>query len=560
MSRNVADPDLWGHVTYGREVLRDGHLHESTTWSYSVDDFRWINHENIAELMMATADSFGGQAALLLVKSVLTVFLLGLPLFVARKNGAGLLTCLAIVVLLSSNISFHWLIRPHMLSYTCGTILFFLLAMFLPGAVAARSSDRSFSRWLWLIPVLMCFWTNSHGGYLAGLAILAAWLGLDAAELLFRKDSRFAPTVRHHAALFLVSAAACLINPYGLELHQWILSSLGRPRPEISEWAPLPLLTMDGLPFWSLVLTTVICLRKSGKPVRWPAMIVLLLLTWQAVMHQRHLPFVAMLAAFILPPHIESCVRQASLWFTKRAHQSGRAAPATSGRNAILPATVLLVVLTCLQYPRQATLHVDRGFYPVSAMKFMTDHRLRGRVFVTFNWAQYALAVFSHTRPESRIAIDGRFRTCYPQNVIDMYFDFILGDAAENSRYREDASGAFNPFKALEYRTPNLVLFERRRSHCVQTMQESSDDWCLLYQDSLAQLWGRRSIYDDPASPDFLPPAFRSITNDIQDNSVPWPAIPAPSAAARRNVSAGVIEDGRVSAAGAGKRSSTHAG
>ena len=31
MSRSKADPDLWGHVTYGKEVLRDGHLHEHTT-------------------------------------------------------------------------------------------------------------------------------------------------------------------------------------------------------------------------------------------------------------------------------------------------------------------------------------------------------------------------------------------------------------------------------------------------------------------------------------------------------------------------------------------------
>ena len=81
---------------------------------------------------------------------------------------------------------------------------------------------------------------------------------------------------------------------------------------------------------------------------------------------------------------------------------------------------------TVLQYPRQAKLYVDRGFYPVSAMQYMADHKLSGRVLVTFNWAQYALASFAHTDPESRIAIDGRFRTCYPQPGIDMYFDIIL--------------------------------------------------------------------------------------------------------------------------------------
>ena len=63
MSIHGADNDLWGHVTYGKDVLRDGYLHPTTTWSYAVDDFRWVNHENIAELSMAAADMLGGRLA-----------------------------------------------------------------------------------------------------------------------------------------------------------------------------------------------------------------------------------------------------------------------------------------------------------------------------------------------------------------------------------------------------------------------------------------------------------------------------------------------------------------
>lgn len=526
MSRSKADPDLWGHVTYGKEVIRDGHLHDRTTWSYAVDDFRWVNHENLAELMMAAADAAGGQTALLLVKSFLTLIVLGLPVWTARRAGAGLLTCFAIVCLLSFNISFHWLVRPHMLSYACGVGLMCLLATGLPGAVVARRETLKFGRCLWLIPVVMCLWTNAHGGYLAGLAILTAWLGMDAIELLVRKDQRFAATVRHHAILFSATIAACMINPYGFELHTWMLSSLGRPRPEISEWAPLPLFDIDGLPFWCLALGGFLCLKKTDQPIRWPGMIVMALLTWQAVKHHRHLPFVAMIGGFLLAPHIESCVRQMYEWFRQRAAKRPRIDCAKPSSVGPVIASLLLAGLAALQYPRQSVLHVDKNYYPVSAMQFMADHQLQGRVFVTFNWAQYALAVFSHNSPQSRIAFDGRFRTCYPQQVIDMYFDFILGDLPKNVRYREDASGAFNPATALEYKSPNLVLFERKRRNCVETMNDANSDWCLLYQDSLAQLWGRRTIYDDPSSADFLPLVERRISNAPQEDSVPWPAFP----------------------------------
>lgn len=531
MSRSKADPDLWGHVTYGKEVLRDGHLHEHTTWSYAVDDFRWVNHENIAELMLATADRLGGQAGLLLVKSLLTLVVLGVPVWVASRFGGGLLTCFAIVVMLSFNISFHWLVRPHMLSYACGALLMGLVAIGLPGAVRQRESGERFGKVLWLVPPLMCFWTNSHGGYLAGMAILMAWLGLDAIELLLTRDERFWPTVRHHAVLYAATVVACLINPYGLELHTWMLSSLGRPRPEISEWAPLPLLSVDGLPFWGLALAAFLCLKRTQQPIRWPGLMVTALLAWQAVKHHRHLPFVAMMAAIVLAPHIESVFRQLLSSFRARLPQNvtSTASTESTGRGGLLIPAVLLIALCVAQYPRQAMLHVDKNYYPVSAMQYMADHDLEGNVFVTFNWAQYALAVFSDSSPESRIAFDGRFRTCYPQDVIDMYFDFILGDLPQDVRYREEASGPFDPTRCLDYRNPNLVLFERSRKNCVTTMESVSGDWCLLYQDSLAQLWGRRTVYDDSSLDTFLPPGERHISDDEQQESVAWPAFPVSS-------------------------------
>ena len=49
-----------------------------------------------------------------------------------------------------------------------------------------------------------------------------------------------------------------------------------------------------------------------------------------------------------------------------------------------------------------------------------------------FKWAQYAIAAFgvnSDERPHLKVAFDGRFRTCYPQELVDMYFDFAIGDA-----------------------------------------------------------------------------------------------------------------------------------
>ncbi len=47
-------------------------------------------------------------------------------------------------------------------------------------------------------------------------------------------------------------------------------------------------------------------------------------------------------------------------------------------------------------------------------------------------------------------------------------------------------------------------------------MDSLRDEWVLLYQDQIAQLWGRATRYDDPSSPNYLPPERRRITEEPQ--------------------------------------------
>ena len=35
LTNNCVDPDLWGHVQYGQDVLRDGYLHPTATYTSS---------------------------------------------------------------------------------------------------------------------------------------------------------------------------------------------------------------------------------------------------------------------------------------------------------------------------------------------------------------------------------------------------------------------------------------------------------------------------------------------------------------------------------------------
>jgi hypothetical protein len=72
---------------------------------------------------------------------------------------------------------------------------------------------------------------------------------------------------------------------------------------------------------------------------------------------------------------------------------------------------------------------------------------------------------------------------------------------------------------------PELALLNRRVPHAIEVIR-TQPDWVLLYQDALAELWGRRGKYDDPQSPDYLPPEVRRIGNRPQSGFVQFPALP----------------------------------
>ena len=77
----------------------------------------------------------------------------------------------------------------------------------------------------------------------------------------------------------------------------------------------------------------------------------------------------------------------------------------------------------------------------------------------------------------------------------------------------------------LKFGVPDLVLVDRRYKHSV-TVMESQADWTLLYQDNVAQLWGRRDKYNRRDSPNYLMTSHRRISDEKQTGSVTWPAFP----------------------------------
>lgn len=530
ISSNVSDPDLWGHVQYGREVLRDGVLPRTATWTYAAEGAPWVNHENIAELMLAWTVDTIGPAGLPWMKLAIAVTIFGLMIESARRSGAGWLPIGAMVMIVATNVQFHWHFRPQILTYMSLALLLSLWQHVF-GQFDSTNSESIFAttarlRWLWLLAPLMCFWANSHGGFAAGVCIILAYHGLIGLQLIHRRGFRHRRFLLHLSIVTLAAVLATLINPYGLDLWKFMLSALTLPRPEIADWGPPQLIGMEATRLWCLIAVCVIAL--SADPRRNLAKLVILgLLLWQSLSHCRHLSIFAIVCGFWIPGSLQQLSSSLQQSFQKLQTQPKNG---TTGRFRM--AALLLMISTSLVklLPTLGEVPVDRGEYPVSAMQFLHDHRLHGRTLVTFNWAQYAIGCFAADNSvlkNSRVAVDGRFETCYPREITDICFDFWLGTDDPRDRYRSPYAPPFSPSMALEFEMPDLVLLARDQRPSVRVMQQHQDKWTLLYQDSLAQIWGRRSQYDVAGLPTYLPPSKRRISDAPQVGSVPWPAFPS---------------------------------
>ena len=113
---NVADPDLWGHVQFGRDALAEG-LPSTTTYSYTAEGHRWINHEILAELLVALGMDMIGPTGLLICKSVSAAAMVALFFWWGRYRGNSVLALVITANVVAAGMRSGWLLRPHLLSY-----------------------------------------------------------------------------------------------------------------------------------------------------------------------------------------------------------------------------------------------------------------------------------------------------------------------------------------------------------------------------------------------------------------------------------------------------------
>jgi hypothetical protein len=126
-SDTIADPDLWGHIRFGQDILRNGSVVQSDIYSYRTHGRHWINHEWLSEVIFAGLYNRSGPAGLIVFKVLVSFLILGLCYAHLRRRGLGPYCSVFLLVMMS--IPFRLglgTIRPQIFTY-----VFFLFELLL---------------------------------------------------------------------------------------------------------------------------------------------------------------------------------------------------------------------------------------------------------------------------------------------------------------------------------------------------------------------------------------------------------------------------------------------
>lgn len=222
----VGDTDLGWQLATGRWIVQHHSIPSTDVLSYTARGKEWI-YPVLSQVLLYCLFTLGGYSLLSWIGAAGCAGTVAILL----RRGGFITEMLAVIAV--PLIALRTQPRPEMF-----TELFF--AAFVSILWFYHLSGRGP---LWLLPVLMFFWVNSHLGFIAGLAMCAAYIGLEAGEILFLKTRAPAVQRLRRAAPWLgLTALATLLNPWGARIYVAIARQneiLRIHRRWVGEWSPV---------------------------------------------------------------------------------------------------------------------------------------------------------------------------------------------------------------------------------------------------------------------------------------------------------------------------------
>jgi hypothetical protein len=228
----LADGDTGWHLRTGEWILAHGRVPQQDMFSYTHAGQPWYAWEWLWDVCFGFLNQHFGLAAVITMSMLLICCTSAMLYRLVLRKCSNPLIAILVTVLATAGASIHWLARPHI--FTLFFVVVFLRLLD-ESYVAAVEHPYDFSKkklLVWL-PALTVLWTNLHGGFVAGLIMLAAYAGGGLMGVVLEPEGEAKKALWARTKPFFLSGVLCtlatLVNPYFIGLHEHIVKYLADP-------------------------------------------------------------------------------------------------------------------------------------------------------------------------------------------------------------------------------------------------------------------------------------------------------------------------------------------
>ncbi len=455
--RIPTDTDTWWHIRSGEYTLTQGMIY-ADPFSFTKADAPWINHSWGSQIILYGVWQAAGNLGLALYTAVLATA--GMYLVYRMCTGNVYLRSFALIIGAATAAVF-WSPRPQMLSFFLSTLILYLLYLY-----KREKVDR-----LWLIPVVMLIWGNLHAGFSIGFIFMGGMIAGEVLANIFNPHGEYVINWRRLRKLVLVavvSVAALVVNPYGLEMLKvpFQTLSIGALQNFIQEWNSPNFHERQTWPFIALLLGTLGAVGASQKRLDWSDFVLFTGTAFMGLLAGRNIAVFAVVATPILTYHLDAILEERG-WVINTIKRPTRM---MSRINVLL---VILIVIgaaakVLLVLDTETVREAQAMFLPLDAVEYLNTEQPDGPMFNSYNWGGYLM----FAAPQYPVFVDGR---------TDLYGDELL------TTYLRTATGGEDWRATLDKYEIKLVVVENGSG--LDRNLRDEPGWQLDYEDDLAVVY-----------------------------------------------------------------------
>ena len=451
---NIVDFDFFARLIQGWSVANNHSVMYQDVFSYT-ETHIWYDPEWLSSTLfylIAHKYSFKG---LMLIKIILTFFIpvmisFGIKTFSDKKKMSFNIIFFIFVLLALQSVSIiSFLIRCQLFTYIIFALWLILLEKIRQG------NDKL----LYLLPFIMLFWLNCHGGCIAGVGTLVLYI---IGEAINKK-----PIKKYFLPLFFV-CLVFLINPWGVDFIKFMFESAYIDRSWIAEWQPG--LSVSGI-FYKIFLFVSLFsyifsnIRKNNK-IDYTKFIVIITLLYLSLSHLKHTGLYIIGASMFLYDDILYTFNYFLNKLIKYLKFDNTKMISLILNSIIYFVTVVYSSIMIVVYSANNN-YIKNSLinFPVKAVDFLKNNNLKGNIFTPFYLGSY---VAYKCYPNLKIYMDGRQEQVYYSDIFDkqMFFVYKQGKNFDNM---------FHDYKH------DIFLFDKDTT--VSNYLDKRNDFTKVYED-----------------------------------------------------------------------------